>query len=122
MFGTLPAINELKTSWEKGMEKMKYLEVIELRTSQENHSLFEQYLAGWMEQVKTDKKVQSIKIYKHVDLETDFSIHLHHDLKIKNFDLRKTTPFSLGELLKNELKEFGLVNHSVWVEQYQKQK
>ncbi|MCK4311434.1 MAG: hypothetical protein KAW88_01725 [Candidatus Cloacimonetes bacterium] len=98
---------------------MKYLEVIELRTSQENHSLLEQYLTGWIKQVKKDIKVQSIKIYKHVDLETDFSIHLHHDLKIKNLGFKETTPFSLGELLKNELKEFELVNHSVWIEQYQ---
>ena len=99
------------------MEKMKYLEVIELRTSQENHSLLEQYLAKWMEQVKTDKKVQSIKIYKHVDLETDFSIHLQYDLRIINSNIREITPFPLGELLKNELKEFGLVNHKIWIEQ-----
>ncbi len=101
---------------------MKYLEVIELRTSQENHSLLEQYLTGWMEQVKRDIKVQSIRIYKHADIETDFSIHLHYNLKTIDSNIREATPFPLGELLKNELKEFGLVNHSVWIKQYQKEK
>ena len=101
---------------------MRYLEVFELRTAQENHSALVQYLSEWMEQVKADKKLHSIKIYKHVDFETDFSIHLHHEVKLINSDLRGISPFPLGELLKNGLKEFGLVNHSVWNEQYQKHK
>jgi hypothetical protein len=44
-------------------------------------------------------------------IDTDFSIHLFHDSKKVE---KSGSP--LGLRLASALKEFGLVNHSIWIE------
>lgn len=96
---------------------MKCIEIIELRTAQKDQVILKQYLASLLAQANTDQKAQSIKIYKHVCVETDFSIHLQYDSEIDGKEFRV-----LGERLESALKEFGLVNHKIWVEQDLKEK
>ena len=90
---------------------MKWLEIIELRTVDSDRELLESHLQELVQQVDKETQMQTIKTYRRVMLDTDLSIHLFHDSK--NVE-RNGSP--LGLRLASSLKEFGLVNHSVWTE------
>jgi hypothetical protein len=92
---------------------MKWLEIIELRTVNRNQDLLKSQLRNLINKTEQEAKKQTIKVYSRVMVDTDFSIHLFHDLKkVEN------SGSPLGLRLASALKEFGLVNHSVWVERY----
>ena len=56
-------------------------------------------------------KIQATVVYKHVMINNGFSIHLNHDTKkVDNGGSQ------LGLSIAASLKEYGLVNHSIWVE------
>ena len=93
---------------------MKWLEIIELRSAGSQRALLESQLQNLINnEVNQDAKQQTIKVYSHVAVETDFSIHLVHDSHRVNI-----SGSPLGQRLASALKEFGLVNHSVWVERH----
>jgi hypothetical protein len=62
-----------------------------------------------------DKSTQSelveMKTYRHVNLETDLSIHLHWQT-----ERPEQNGSALGLRIAEAFKEFGLIDHSVWVE------
>ncbi len=90
---------------------MKWLEIIELRSVGSNRKLLESQLQELINEVDREAKNQAIKAYNRVMIETDFSIHLFHDSKkVEN------SGSPLGLRLASALKEFGLVNHSIWIE------
>ncbi|NOX67442.1 MAG: hypothetical protein GXO85_16980 [Chlorobi bacterium] len=90
---------------------MSYLEIIQIRTAKTNQKLLNEFLSTWFAQVNENEKMGKVKIYKHINLETDYSVHIELNGKTKNDENQ------LGERLTLALKEFGIVNHSVWVEQ-----
>ena len=89
---------------------MKWLELIEIRITGQDHDLIESYLRHLIEQIIEENK-QQIKIYHKLHLETDFSIHLVHDADDAGPD-----GSALGQNIVSVLKEYGLVNHSIWVQ------
>lgn len=94
---------------------MKWIEVIELRSVNRDRELLESKLQKLIDQVKKKRKKQKIMVYSRVLIHTDFSIHLFHDSKkVENSGSR------LGLCLVNALKEFGMVNHRIWVEMHSK--
>jgi hypothetical protein len=94
---------------------MKWIEVIELRTVNRDREFLESKLRKLMDHVEKKRKEQRITAYTRVLIDTDFSIHLFHDSKkVENSGSR------LGLCLVNALKEFGLVNHRIWVEMHSK--
>lgn len=94
---------------------MKWLEIIELRTADSNRELLESRLRELLNEVDMETKQQTIKAYSHTLICTDFSIHLFHESKtVEHFGS------GLGLRLASALREFGLVNHSIWLEMYGK--
>jgi len=94
---------------------MKWLEVIELRSGSSNQELLESQLLTLIDEVEKAIQQQTIKSYRRVMIDTDFSIHLFHDsTKVENKGSQ------LGLRLASALKEFGLVNHSIWFEMHGK--
>ncbi len=91
---------------------MKWLEIIELRSVGNNLKLLEPELKSLIEELNKESKQRAVKVYSRVTIESDFSIHLYHDSK--EIDINGST---LGLHLVSILKEFGLINHSVWIEQ-----
>ena len=89
---------------------MKWLEVIKLRSAGKNSGLLEELL------LSINKFSQSglveIKTYHHAALESDLSVHLHWDSEGP-----EQNGSSLGLRLAQAFKEFGLVDHSIWVEE-----
>ena len=90
---------------------MKWLEMIELRSVECHRELLESQLQQLMHDMNKETDAQAIKIYRRIMLETDLSIHLFHNSK--NVERNGS---SLGLRLASSLKEFGVVNHSVWTE------
>ena len=71
----------------------------------------ESQLQKLINEVKRETKKQAIMVYSRVLIDTDFSIHLFHDsTKVEN------SGSPLGLRLASALKEFGIVNHSIWIE------
>jgi hypothetical protein len=94
---------------------MQWIEIIELRTRSHRGVLQELDVESFLTDASLAVKPCAISIYRHGSIETDFSIHLIYDSK--QADIHGS---ALGERLASLLKEFGLVNHTVWVNTPQK--
>ena len=90
---------------------MKWLEIIELRTVDCNRELLESQLQKLINELNKEAKLQAAKVYNRILLNTDFSIHLVHESQ--EIESNGST---LGLHLISSLKQFGLINHSVWAE------
>ncbi|MDY7037436.1 MAG: hypothetical protein SV375_14885 [Thermodesulfobacteriota bacterium] len=78
-----------------------------------NRELLELQLNKLIYEVEKETKNQAINVYTRIAVDTDFKIHLFQDSKtVENSGSR------LGLCLASALKEFGLVNHSIWIEMH----
>jgi len=88
---------------------MKWLEIIKLRSAGINPGLLEELSLSF------DKVSQwgllEMKTYHHASLGTDLSVHL-----IWESERPERNGSSLGLRIAQALKEFGLTDHSIWVE------
>jgi hypothetical protein len=94
---------------------MKWLEIIELRSVDSNRELLKRQLKALIDEAHKKAEQQAIKVYNHVAIDTDFSIHL-----LYNSVKADINGSPLGLQLVSTLKKFGLVNHSVWIEKLSK--
>ena len=89
---------------------MKWLEIIKLRSPGKDSGLLEELL------LSIDKLGQSglveMNTYHHAALETDLSVHLHWES-----GRPEQNGSALGLRLAQALKEFGLIDHSIWIEE-----
>jgi len=94
---------------------MKLIEIITLRCpSKINGQFIDELLKGIDESDAAADRPQhlvEIKIYHHLVVETDLSIHIHWESEKESQD---KSP--LGLRFSSALKPLGLLNHSVWVE------
>jgi hypothetical protein len=93
---------------------MKWLEIIKIRISANDHKLLKSHFKQLVKEVNKEKE-QKLILYRQLDLNTDVSIHIFHD-SIK----AEKSGSDLGIRIASALKEFGLVNHNVWIEMYVK--
>lgn len=91
---------------------MKWLEVIRLRSAEKCLAVLDELLISISKVDQTG--LAEMKVYRHADLETDFSLHLYWDAE--RMEQQGST---LGLRLTQALKKFGLVDHSVWIEENQ---
>ncbi len=89
---------------------MKWLEVIKIRSAGGNLGLLEELLLPISG--SNPRGQVEMKTYRHTVLETDLSVHLHWDS-----EMPEPNGSALGLRLAQALKEFGLVDHSVWIEE-----
>jgi len=90
---------------------MKWIEIIDLRSAGNARKQLEAHLRELMEQMEDVTEKQTVKLYTHIMIETDYSIHLiHNSRKVNN------RGSSLGIRLTFALKSYGLVNHTIWIE------
>ena len=94
------------------MEKsMKLLEIIELRSVKVNKNDLEKQLNNIIQDLIKAKEIQKIKIYKRLRVDSDFSIHMFHES-----DDIDGSGSPLGLRLVAVLKEYGLINHKIFIE------
>lgn len=89
---------------------MKWLEVIKLRSAGRDPELVKELLLSIDK--SSQRRLVETKAYRHAALETDMSVHLHWQSKRPELNGSR-----LGLRIAQALKEFGLIDHSVWVEQ-----
>jgi hypothetical protein len=58
-----------------------------------------------------------VRVYGHGSVESDVSLHLHWES-----DRPEGSGSALGRQLSGALEEFGLVDHSVWIEEERKER
>jgi hypothetical protein len=105
-----------KVRRKKGNTLMKWAEVIVLRAAGSNREALESKLRKLIGDVEKEKKREAINVYSRVLIDTDFCIRITHSSnQIKNGGSK------LGLRIVSALKEFGLVNHSIWTEMPGKQ-
>ena len=90
---------------------MKWLEIIKLRSAGIEDSLVEEFLRSLTTSGEDTERLE-IKTYRHAALENDLSVHLHWDSEKPEQD-----GSALGLRLAQAFKEFGLIDHSIWVEE-----
>lgn len=90
---------------------MRLIEIIEIRSLSDQKALLELDLPALLAELAEEKEVQSIAIYRHGELETDWSIHLQFAS-----DTDQAGRSQIGFRLVSLLKEFGFVHHSTWIE------
>jgi hypothetical protein len=89
---------------------MKWLEVIKLRSVGESSGVLEEFLRSLSQ--PGPRGLAKMKTFRHAGLETDLSVHLYW-----NSEKPESNGSALGLRLVQALKEFGLIDHSVWVEE-----
>ena len=90
---------------------MNFLEVIELRSADCHKMDLEPVLHALIEDVSGKAKEHRITVFSHMTIDTDFRIHLLHGSLEAQCERS-----ALGLRIAALLKEYGLVNHSVWTE------
>jgi hypothetical protein len=91
---------------------MKWMEVIKLRIAETSPELVEQKIIKLITDVNKYDSMKEIKLYRHAMLDNDVSVHLL-------WESEKIEPqgSATGLCLLHVLKEFGLISHSVWIEE-----
>ncbi len=90
---------------------MKWLEVIKLRSAGRTGELPEEFW-GPIAEADQYRGLVEMRSYRHAALDTDLSLHLHWES-----DRPEPSGSALGHQLEQALKEFGLTDHSVWIEE-----
>ncbi len=89
---------------------MRWLEIIKLRSARIGEGSRDEFLRSLVKSSQSGKAVE-IKTYRHAALEYDVSVHLHWES-----DRPEQDGTALGLRLAQALKEFGLTDHSIWIE------
>ena len=87
---------------------MNYLEIIELRSSNMDLAALSEKLSYFIDDLNKDYENFTVKLYRHLTVETDWSFHVYYHGK--DF---MASPSPLGLRIASALTEFGLVHHSV---------
>ncbi len=87
------------------------LEIIDVRSGSAKSKELAAELEQLVQSLAQNSDSEKIKIYTHFHYATDFSLHLFY--KISDRDQLNN---QLGLRLASSLKEYGLVNHSIWIE------
>lgn len=91
---------------------MKRLEIITLRSRRNIPTSVISELLRQIEKADPTERPVRIRIYHHVGVDSDLSIHIHWNSEVGN---ERKSP--LGLMLSHVLRDFGLLNHSVWIEE-----
>ena len=90
---------------------MKWLEIVELRSVNQDRNALEAFLRVLVRDIEKQIDPENIQVYNRMALDGDFSIHLYHQT-----DFIEEGGSALGLNLSTSLREYGLVNHSIWIE------
>jgi len=91
---------------------MKWIEIIKLRVAESSGDPFPRQLAEIISGIHRERGLVEIRLYRRTLLESDLSIHLY-------WDSEQPAPqgSAAGLFLMHMLKAFGLISHSVWLEE-----
>ncbi len=88
---------------------MEWLEIIELRSTVLDNTTLMTQLTDILKEINTEWKKDGIKLFSSNTIATDFSIQIAH---CSGPPIEKS---NLGRHISMVLKNFGLINHKIWV-------
>lgn len=91
---------------------MKWIETIMIRSSEEIPG---DLIQGWTRSFKPEGKKDyqvEVKIYRNYPLKTDLNIQIQWES-----DIDQVGESSLGKRLHHIMKDYGLICHTVWIEE-----
>jgi hypothetical protein len=88
---------------------MKWLEIIKLRSAGNSPDFLEKISLSGTDPGQNG--LVKIEYYRHAFLDTDLSVHLEWDS-----EKPEKHGSTLGLHLARALKDFGLIDHSIWIE------
>lgn len=92
---------------------MKWVEIITLRCFAKTEREFVDEFLNLVRRQKGAGFPESIAIYRHLVVETDLSIHMRWETATKPL-----CESFLGQQIAYTLKNHGLLNHSIWIEDW----
>jgi hypothetical protein len=90
---------------------MESIEIIEIRLTQNVNEVLETEIGNVINEVMKEESGYTMKLYNKMQLRSDYMILIFHTQKLTNHKQSE-----LGQRLKESLKDFGMINHSVWNE------
>lgn len=90
-----------------GRRQIRVLEIIHLRLARIGSGELKELVA----EVVRAAEEEGVRVYQHSRIETDLLVHLHREVEEGCDD-----PSELGARLVSLLRDHGIVEHSVWVE------
>ncbi|MEN6466438.1 MAG: hypothetical protein ABFD62_14795 [Syntrophaceae bacterium] len=90
---------------------MKWIEVIKISIAENRRAALEHQIKSVIASLNNEERAETLKLYYNL-LDGDLCIHLCWDNGDPESRGSKT-----GLCLAHLLREFGLISHSVWVEQ-----
>lgn len=91
------------------VKRMNWLEVIHFRATERLTKQFKHSVQHLIDEAEQEGVCDKINVYRRVLVETDMCIHLHHGV----ISVAKNGS-PLGLRIAAALREFGMVNHTVW--------
>jgi len=92
---------------------MKWIEIIYVRSAGAQQKTLMKELKKHIDAIADTPDITELKLYRHLILKNDLVIMFHG--QSNRLDAYENP---LGLHLEDLLKEYGLVNRSVWVEEY----
>jgi hypothetical protein len=89
---------------------MKGIEIIKLRSAGKTPEPLKAFLSAIRKNGQGG--TTEVTIYRHASWDTDWSLHLHWESEQPSKD-----GSALGLRLLKALEEFGLIDHSTWIEE-----
>ena len=90
---------------------MKWLEIISIRSSESNTSDNQKTFHDLVQMAQKQWPETEVVLFQHSRLPSDFSILIHHRSELLD---RRGSEFGIH--LAWQLKEYGYLNHTVWLE------
>ena len=91
---------------------MKTVEIISVRLDPRRKEPLLKELRATLESRKRSDDQLIFEIYRHATVPTDLCVHLRFESPSA-----QVLPSDLGQHLASELREFGQISHSTWVEE-----
>ena len=91
---------------------MKTVEIITVRLDPRKREPLLKELVAALETRKWSDDQLIFEIYRHATIPTDLSVHLRFESPSA-----QVLPGDLGRHLASELREYGQISHSTWVEE-----
>ena len=91
---------------------MKWMEIIKIQAAGYDHSSLEGQLTELVSKLANGNGMKEMKLYRNAAVNNDLCIHLYWESPKAQVQGSET-----GLCILHLLREFGLIAHSVWVEE-----
>ncbi len=90
---------------------MKFLEIIEVRSHAAGYEQMRTELIQFANEINASMGNESVRVYTRYHMQSDFSVHIEH-----SYEHSANEDSHAGSQLMRVLRDYGLVNRTVWIQ------